>query len=93
MVLRGLDVSTKCRISRGFSSKVYTDFSSDIDQCAATPCKNGATCTDKLNDYDCQCEAGWTGKNCTQSKWISGLEVKSFMLNNYFHHYLNQKHS
>ena len=25
----------------------------DVDECALNPCKNGATCVDLVNDYNC----------------------------------------
>ena len=36
----------------------------NTDDCASSPCKNGATCTDGVFAYTCTCAAGWTGKNC-----------------------------
>uniref|UniRef100_A0A669DUC1 Neurogenic locus notch homolog protein 1 n=1 Tax=Oreochromis niloticus TaxID=8128 RepID=A0A669DUC1_ORENI len=36
----------------------------DIDECASTPCKNGAKCTDGPNKYTCECTEGYTGKHC-----------------------------
>jgi len=39
----------------------------EINECLANPCRNGATCTDKVNDYSCAClEQGalFGGKNC-----------------------------
>lgn len=30
----------------------------DIDECASTPCKNGAKCTDGPNKYTCECSEG-----------------------------------
>ena len=36
----------------------------NTDDCASSPCKNGATCTDEVFDYTCTCASGWTGKNC-----------------------------
>ena len=40
-------------------------FNSDIDDCAGQPCQNGGNCTDKVNDFRCDCVAGYTGKNCS----------------------------
>jgi len=28
------------------------------------PCRNGATCVDLINDYQCVCSAGYTGHDC-----------------------------
>lgn len=36
----------------------------DIDECAAQPCLNGATCTDGIASYTCACVAGYTGASC-----------------------------
>lgn len=30
----------------------------DIDECASTPCNNGAKCTDGPNKYTCECTEG-----------------------------------
>ena len=50
----------------------------DIDDCASTPCENNGTCTDLVADFQCACAAGFTGKNCSQSKWRNDLRVKIF---------------
>ena len=42
----------------------------DIDNCANGPCENGGNCTDAVNDYNCSCVAGYTGKNCSIGKPI-----------------------
>ena len=39
-------------------------FSSDFDDCGSHPCKNGATCTDGVNSYSCECPQGYTGATC-----------------------------
>ena len=36
----------------------------DVDECALNPCKNGSTCVDLVNDYNCSCDGSWKGKNC-----------------------------
>ena len=36
----------------------------DIDNCAFKPCKNGGTCTDKVDGFICTCTAGFKGANC-----------------------------
>ena len=42
----------------------------DIDECSPNPCANGGACTDMINDYNCNCVAGFTGKNCTFGKLV-----------------------
>ena len=37
---------------------------SDINECASTPCENGASCSDGINRYTCTCVAGYTGLHC-----------------------------
>ena len=41
---------------------------SDINECNSNPCQNGGTCTDFINNYSCQCAAGYSGVNCEISK-------------------------
>ena len=43
----------------------------DVNECLATPCFNGATCTDSttdnaiaLSNYHCECAVGYAGENC-----------------------------
>ena len=36
----------------------------DINDCDPNPCQNGGTCIDGVNDYTCDCIAGWDGENC-----------------------------
>ena len=41
-----------------------------LDDCAAEPCLNGATCTDLTNAYVCQCAAGYSGANCETGEYF-----------------------
>ena len=43
---------------------VYFVLSTDIDECASQPCKNNATCTDRVNGYNCSCAPGFNGTQC-----------------------------
>ena len=45
---------------------------SDIDDCDPNPCEHG-TCTDGIDDYNCTCESGWTGVNCSISNSLHHL--------------------
>ena len=38
------------------------------DDCAGQPCLNGGNCTYRVNDFHCDCLAGYTGKNCSISE-------------------------
>lgn len=40
----------------------------EIDECAMNPCENNGTCTDLIADYYCDCEPGFTDKNCSVGK-------------------------
>ena len=46
----------------------FLNFLQDIDDCADGPCKNGGSCTDAVNDFNCSCVPGYTGKNCSIGK-------------------------
>lgn len=35
------------------------------DECASNPCSGNSTCEDKLNDFICHCQPGFTGKTCS----------------------------
>ena len=46
----------------------FLNYNSDINDCAEQPCRNGGNCTDEVNDFRCDCVAGYTGKNCSIGK-------------------------
>lgn len=37
--------------------------------CASQPCQNGGTCSNSWKTYECECADGWSGKDCSQSKY------------------------
>ena len=43
----------------------------DVDECASSPCQNGGTCTDHVNQYTCACVEGYTGENCQTSMFTN----------------------
>ena len=56
------------QISCTLNNQTVTFFFLDINECSPNPCSNGGNCTDKVNDFECSCVAGYAGKNCSQSK-------------------------
>ena len=36
----------------------------DIDECVSHQCGNGGSCVDGVNNYSCNCLAGFTGSHC-----------------------------
>ena len=36
----------------------------DINECESTPCRNGGTCEDGVNQYTCHCVDGYDGHRC-----------------------------
>ena len=55
---------------------------SDVDDCADQPCQNGGNCTDAVNDFTCNCAAGYSGKNCSVGEDEIHFEL-FYMLRNY----------
>ena len=35
------------------------------------PCKNGATCSDKMTMFRCKCTDGFSGIDCGDGKWFT----------------------
>ena len=42
----------------------------DINECESRPCKNGGKCTDLINDYNCTCATGYSGKSCETGNFL-----------------------
>uniref|UniRef100_A0A672LG93 Neurogenic locus notch homolog protein 2-like n=1 Tax=Sinocyclocheilus grahami TaxID=75366 RepID=A0A672LG93_SINGR len=60
-----------CVLTTGFTGEMCQV---DIDECASTPCHNGAKCLDRPNGYECECAEGFTGTLCTDN--INDCEPK-----------------
>ncbi|RNA18968.1 neurocan core [Brachionus plicatilis] len=52
-----------------------------INHCSNTPCMNGATCVNKLEEYICICDLGYFGKNCEKSINTYGCLPDNYRLN------------
>ena len=48
-----------------FSGFVGTHWEENVNDCHDSPCKNGGTCHDSINDFVCACKPGFTGKDCS----------------------------
>ena len=42
----------------------------DIDDCQPQPCQNNGTCHDLVNDYRCDCVAGFNGTKCENGMYV-----------------------
>ena len=41
---------------------------SDMNQCRSSPCLSNSTCRNLLNNFACDCQPGYTGRNCSTGK-------------------------
>lgn len=48
--------------------KIISNFLTDIDDCNPNPCLNEGSCADKIDDFMCDCKAGFMGKTCSNGK-------------------------
>ena len=62
-----LDIYTRVRVQIA-NFPPFISLFTDIDDCHPNPCKNGANCTDRVNNYTCTCMAGYKGPNCSIGK-------------------------
>uniref|UniRef100_A0A8C7CVX3 Fibulin 7 n=1 Tax=Oncorhynchus kisutch TaxID=8019 RepID=A0A8C7CVX3_ONCKI len=54
--------SRMCQESLTWSGQQPT--CSNINECASSPCLNGGTCVDEMNQFSCTCTKGWAGATC-----------------------------
>jgi Notch-like protein len=50
----------------------------NIDDCAGSPCKNGGTCKDLVNDYKCTCTGAWSGTTCQNATLTIDVSARGF---------------
>ena len=43
---------------------------SGIDDCVGQTCSSMGTCTDLVDDYECDCTPGFTGKDCETGNYF-----------------------
>lgn len=51
-----------------FTTKFFSY--TDINDCQPDFCENNGTCIDLVNDYRCDCVAGFNGTICENSKYF-----------------------
>ncbi|XP_030851876.1 uncharacterized protein LOC590372 isoform X3 [Strongylocentrotus purpuratus] len=51
---------------RGFAMYALAERIADLNECERDPCRNGGTCMDLIDGYQCSCLDGYKGKDCTQ---------------------------
>ena len=65
---------TTSRNSESYYVSSY--FPVDINECQSTPCQNGGTCNDAVNQYTCSCVAGYVGTHCETGGYdVLGLDL------------------
>jgi hypothetical protein len=47
----------------------------DINECASAPCRNGGSCSNNVNAYNCTCQKGYTGINCETGNNYNWLKI------------------
>lgn len=52
----------------------------EFDECSSSPCLNGGTCTDGINNYTCACPSPFFGRQCQGTETTySILALKQFL--------------
>jgi len=52
-----------CTCEPGYTSEVCDV---EIDECESSPCQNGGTCKDLVNEFECRCSKEWDGVMCEE---------------------------
>uniref|UniRef100_A0A3B5LW15 Fibulin 7 n=1 Tax=Xiphophorus couchianus TaxID=32473 RepID=A0A3B5LW15_9TELE len=56
--------SRVCQESLTWTGQQPTCRGLHFNECASSPCLNGGTCVDELNQFSCVCAKGWAGETC-----------------------------
>ena len=54
-----------------------------LDQCSSSPCLQGGTCTNGVNDYKCDCTSEYYGRNC-QYKFTTCYDAYNVQMSGIF---------
>ena len=49
-----------------FKSNCHSANIKDVNECEPEPCEHGS-CTDGVNSHTCECDPGYSGRNCNES--------------------------
>ncbi|XP_048585834.1 protein jagged-1b isoform X2 [Nematostella vectensis] len=55
------DGGSQCQCLPGYTGAFCE---TNINECLSSPCKNGATCVDRVDGFKCVCDAGYQGSLC-----------------------------
>ena len=50
-------------------STMFFSLSTDTSLCRNSPCGSNGQCYENNNNYNCECNTGFTGQNCTESEY------------------------
>ena len=60
----------KGTLVRDISMSRFVFVTSDINECASSPCQNGGQCRDTVNGFECEnCAAGYEGELCDEGRY------------------------
>ena len=54
-----------CECDLGWTTSDQGATCTEIDDCESVPCLHGAICRDRFNGFDCDCQAGYSGLDCS----------------------------
>jgi len=50
----------------------------NINDCAGSPCKNGGTCQDGINAFNCACTGSWSGSTCQNATLTINASARGY---------------
>ena len=52
------------------ATHMWSFYISDNDDCEFQTCNGRGICRDQVNGYECQCQSGYSGKDCETGKSV-----------------------